>query len=317
MKRTFLFSTVFLLAISMFGQNSGLGFNYQAVVRSADGFVVPSQNVELRFSLMPGQTATQASWQETHSATTDAYGTIGVTVGKGTRVGGVAAAFTDVNFAAVHYWLRVEIREGGAWRELSYSALTSVPYAEVATVSPPMPAGTVVSFMGDEDKVPAGWLLCDGREVNRSDYPALYAVIGTAWGYGNNSTTFNLPDLRGVFERGVSGTSGKDADVENRVPLKEGGKGGNNVGSYQGDAIRNITGYMQHIQGWDNQTLFRGAIYGTEVNNHSSWEDNATAATRLNFDANYGSSTDNPMAGHANGADIRPKNVYVYKIIKF
>jgi len=65
----------------IFAQNSGRGFNYQAVVRGADGFVMPSKPVELRFSLMTGQQATQASWVETHSVTTDALGTIGVTVG--------------------------------------------------------------------------------------------------------------------------------------------------------------------------------------------------------------------------------------------
>ena len=42
-----------------------------------------------------------------------------------------------------------------------------------------------------------GWLLCDGREVFRSAYPSLFAVIGTSFGVGNGSTTFNLPDGRG------------------------------------------------------------------------------------------------------------------------
>ena len=145
-----------LVSTTMFSQgNSGLGFNYQAVVRGMDGFVLPKQSVELRFSLMPGQQATQASWVETHNVMTDAVGTIGVTVGKGAKAGGVAATYKDVNFAAVHYWLKVEIREGGSYRELSYVALSSVPYAEVATNAVSSPVGSVMPFAGDASKTPA------------------------------------------------------------------------------------------------------------------------------------------------------------------
>jgi microcystin-dependent protein len=44
---------------------------------------------------------------------------------------------------------------------------------------------------------PTGWLQCDGSTVSRTTYAALFAVIGTTWGSGDGSTTFNLPDLRG------------------------------------------------------------------------------------------------------------------------
>lgn len=48
-----------------------------------------------------------------------------------------------------------------------------------------------------------GWLLCDGSAVSRTTYAALYAIIGTANGQGDGSTTFNLPDFRGAFARGL------------------------------------------------------------------------------------------------------------------
>ena len=54
---------------------------------------------------------------------------------------------------------------------------------------------------------PAGWLLCDGSAVLRSTYVALFTVIGTTWGAGDGSTTFNVPRLQGAFLRG-SGTHG-------------------------------------------------------------------------------------------------------------
>jgi microcystin-dependent protein len=54
--------------------------------------------------------------------------------------------------------------------------------------------------------IPNGWLLCDGREIERAAYQQLLAVIGTTFGNGNGSTTFNLPDLRGMFLMGKNST---------------------------------------------------------------------------------------------------------------
>lgn len=64
-----------------------------------------------------------------------------------------------------------------------------------------LPAGSVMPYAGAQ--IPQGWLLCDGRTVGRSDYPALFAAIGVTYGSGDGSTTFRLPDLRG---RVVAGT---------------------------------------------------------------------------------------------------------------
>ena len=66
-----------------------------------------------------------------------------------------------------------------------------------------LPAGTITMFAGST--APAGWLICDGRSVSSTDYPELYAVIGTT--YGGYGTNFQLPDLRGRFPVGKnSGT---------------------------------------------------------------------------------------------------------------
>lgn len=54
--------------------------------------------------------------------------------------------------------------------------------------------------------LPAGWLLCDGRAVDRTTYADLYAAIGVRYGAGNGSTTFNLPQLQGRVPVGYSAT---------------------------------------------------------------------------------------------------------------
>lgn len=54
------------------------------------------------------------------------------------------------------------------------------------------------------------WFLCNGQEVNRNTYADLFAIIGTSFGAGNGVTTFNLPDYRGKFLRGLGGDSAAD-----------------------------------------------------------------------------------------------------------
>lgn len=53
---------------------------------------------------------------------------------------------------------------------------------------------------------PTGWLTCDGSAVSRTTYAALFSIIGTTFGVGDGSTTFNLPDMRDRFPVGASGT---------------------------------------------------------------------------------------------------------------
>jgi microcystin-dependent protein len=70
------------------------------------------------------------------------------------------------------------------------------------------PTGAILPFGGSS--APAGYLLCNGAAVSRSTYAALYAVIGMAFGAGNGSTTFNVPDLRGRFPYGAETSTDHD-----------------------------------------------------------------------------------------------------------
>ena len=63
------------------------------------------------------------------------------------------------------------------------------------------PVGTISPFGGSA--IPSGYLLCNGQAVSRTAYAELFAVIGTAFGKGDESTTFNVPDLREATTKGV------------------------------------------------------------------------------------------------------------------
>lgn len=78
-----------------------------------------------------------------------------------------------------------------------------------------IPVGMIVPYAGGGDNAagvaPTGWLLCNGQAVNRTTYAALFAVCGTAFGAGNGTTTFNVPDFRGKMPFGSDGTRARGA----------------------------------------------------------------------------------------------------------
>lgn len=86
---------------------------------------------------------------------------------------------------------------------------------------------------------PTGWLACDGSAVSRTTYANLFASIGTTHGAGNGSTTFNLPDIRGIYVRG-SGTHGT-MQMATGIAFNGGSVGATRNDQFQGH---------RHIQGF-------------------------------------------------------------------
>tara|TARA_R110001599_G_scaffold1181_2_gene5839 strand:+ start:76 stop:696 length:621 start_codon:yes stop_codon:yes gene_type:complete len=86
----------------------------------------------------------------------------------------------------------------GAAGELSYDTATEgliVHDGSTAGGFEIMPSGSIIAF-GGAAAPDAGWLLCNGADVSRSTYARLFAAISTAYGTGDGSSTFGLPDLR-------------------------------------------------------------------------------------------------------------------------
>ena len=86
----------------------------------------------------------------------------------------------------------------GAAGELSYDTATEgliVHDGSTAGGFEIMPSGSIIAF-GGAAAPDAGWLLCDGSNVSRTTYARLFAAISTAYGTGDGSSTFGLPDLR-------------------------------------------------------------------------------------------------------------------------
>ena len=171
-----------------------------------------------------------------------------------------------------------------------------------------IPPGTINAFGGTN--VPGGWFLCDGRALSSTQYPKLYAAISTNWGIGltwngaiwvQGTNNFNLPDLRGLFLRGVNGTKTNftqnsanfvDPDVLSRTNSLAGGSSGNAVGSYQVDM------FASHNHGG---SYLRSGGY------HSAGQGNGA----------YPGNQDLFSSDNTGGNESRPKNAYVNYIIKY
>jgi microcystin-dependent protein len=115
------------------------------------------------------------------------------------------------------------------------------------------PVGGVVASAGTT--APAGFLASDGSAISRTTYAELFAKIGTSHGQGDNSTTFNLPDYRGRFLRGVANGQSTDPDRASRTAMATGGNTGDNVGSVQSSQ------YGSHDHG--------GGSYATSTHKHT------------------------------------------------
>ena len=136
-----------------------------------------------------------------------------------------------------------------------------------------IPAGTIHDFAGTT--TPTGFLTCDGSAVSRTTYASLFTAIGTTWGTGNGSTTFNVPDLRRYTTIGSAGTqvSGPGTSVGNTggaethtlitselpshlhaipVPLYQAGGSGNTVSSFQSVNSQNPATWSTNNTGGGN-----------------------------------------------------------------
>ncbi len=304
------------------GQSVPPLINYQGRLTDQTGAPLTAGAYGLQFRLWDSPTAASASdliWGQQQNVTVQSNGVFNVILGSpgGSPISGATPAvnnllyaFTESNcFLGVTVTISNGVTISSPSEILPRQQLLAVPYAvsalqaQQATVSSSLvsnlanalcPPGTIVAFGGAT--VPSGWLLCDGSLVNRSVYSNLFTAIATAWGGGDGSTTFNLPDTRGLFLRGVDnsptkGISGRDPDSASRTAENPGGNAGNAVGSYQ------LDDYLKHSHS--------GYVVGNGVTGQSGVGSYLTV---------YGSTTVSPTTG---GNETRPKNVYVNYIIKY
>lgn len=143
-----------------------------------------------------------------------------------------------------------------------------------------VPAGAVFYFAANS--APSGYLEADGAAISRTTYAALFAVVGTTFGTGDGSTTFNLPDLRGEFLRGWDNGKGTDS--------------GRTFGSFQDHQLQ----LHSHTEQFGVASSAQDqAGSGTADNDINSTGQTSTSGTTGNF-----------------GSETRPRNIALLPCIK-
>lgn len=157
------------------------------------------------------------------------------------------------------------------------------------------PAGIIAPFAGTS--APTGWLACQGQAVSRTTYATLFTAIGTTWGSGDGSTTFNLPDLRGMFLRGT-GTNATGSSS---------GAAGPSVGAYAADTYLNHS----HAVTDPGHTHTYAGIGGANAVIAGSNQYNTSTLTTSS--STTGLTVNTSTTG---GTETKPKNYGVLYIIK-
>jgi microcystin-dependent protein len=148
---------------------------------------------------------------------------------------------------------------------------------------------------------PSGWLKANGAAVSRTTYADLYAALGTTFGSGDGSTTFNLPDLRGEFVRGWDDSRGIDS--------------GRVFGSSQLDQMQRITGEFRVHGDGDATSKYIGTMSDVSINSTgNTWGSGSGDTDTIRF--NSANSPDARVSDDTTG-ETRPRNVALLYCIKY
>ena len=188
-----------------------------------------------------------------------------------------------------------KVWDGAFWVEFGTAAATA-----------PVLTGVVLAYAAPT--APSGYLICDGTAVSRATFDDLFALIGITHGEGDGSTTFDVPDYRGRFLRGLAAGSGRDPDRLIRGPMSDNGNTGDSVGSVQGGD------YLLHGHPWRqvNETAVVNDASGGAIMTDSNSPSHVNRASNTGAPAN----SNTQSIGGDGGNETRPVNAYVQYIIK-
>jgi microcystin-dependent protein len=172
-----------------------------------------------------------------------------------------------------------------------------MPISAALSSAGAVPVGVVNPFAGAT--APAGWLLCSGQLVSRTQYPVLFTTIGTTYGAGDGSTTFAIPDMRG---RSVAGKDELGGTAINRITSAVSGITGTTLGATGGNENPQL--HTHTITGGAHTHEVRGgSVYSANGTADSFARSNTTGDVnfRSGFEAT-GSGFGSSMATHTHSS---------------
>jgi len=180
-----------------------------------------------------------------------------------------------------------------------------------------VPSGSV--FCMAVASVPSSYLECNGAAVSRTTYAALFAVIGTAYGAGNGSSTFNIPDLRGEFIRGFDNGRGVDSGRNIASSQSAQNASHNHSISLSGTtSTKSLTGGIRKIsEGFNGQGSASGVFTKTQDGTNSVTGSSSTSPVGgVDFDASHNHTFSASGTSGSQGGEARPRSIAMMYIIK-
>ena len=202
----------------------------------------------------------------------------------GARLAAQSVAFSHLLPAIIA--TEAQVTEGTAKDVLMTPFLTRLMVG--AFSSPSVPPGTIIHYAGRT--VPSGWLICNGANVSRTDYAALFAAIGTIYGTGDGSTTFGLPNLDGRFLEGTTSTS--------------------SVGTYYSAGLPNISGRFNNGYAYSAGPNATGAFSASEATVRHGFGPDFYNLTKIEISASRSS------AAYGKSSGVQPPAISALVLIK-
>ncbi|MCZ2203723.1 tail fiber protein [Bartonella sp. A05] len=200
-----------------------------------------------------------------------------------------------------------EIQKGGIYELIYHQGITGKSldgwYLTNPTIefSTSFPAGLIATFA--MEKLPEGWILCDGKAYLRKQFANLFSAIGEIWGKGDGTTTFNVPDLRGMFLRGLDNEKGIDK--------------GRTLGSRQEDSFKahTHTGKTKEAGAHTHTYEELSVLENMTAIDDSEWR-NVYSKFRTKNTSRAGNHSHEIILNQTGGEETRPVNVAVVYAIK-
>lgn len=282
MKQVYTTFIALIFSITLFAQ----GIAVQGIARDNDNSAISDENMVFTFSIV--ETNNTELYKETETIRTDNFGIFSHIVSSGSPQGGTV--FANIDFSKQGLKMKVSVNYNGTAIEVYDQPFQYTAYAHYArnatdaetavTAANGVPPGTVVAFMGDDNKIPTGWVKCTGQNISSGNqYAALRAVIGNT-----------IPDLRARFLRG----QGQSSNIDVRIY----------------DETTTVRQYLNQTIAWHNHSVDINTPNGGAHSHDDVLEDLGSGSSYSKFSGNSfdrgGSSTNNTRTYKASGKANTP-----------
>jgi microcystin-dependent protein len=211
--------------------------------------------------------------------------------------------------------------------------------AAVAATPFAVPTGAVMDFA--MATAPTGWLACDGQAISRTTYAALFTAIGTTWGVGDGSTTFNVPPLQSYFRRhrqvaglagvvgtlqnpsnlththAVTGTTGTESVAHQHTQQGTFASGGESATHYHLYSGQGATGGVQGGSTYPNAVVTPGSTPATGINSNDHTHNTTIFGLTTGENATHTHALSTTSAtGSADASEARPYSAAFLACIK-